>query len=102
VETHRGIAVTGTARRRGIWLGAMLLVAGLLGHVLAAHDVGGSPTAYRHHLTGFFGASLVSGALIAGLGWRFWRGRRDITLLILGALQALFGLLVYIYRFRIG
>jgi hypothetical protein len=44
---------------------------------------------------GFVGLSLVSGAIIALLGWRFWKGRHDISLLILGALQALIGLLVY-------
>jgi len=33
---------------------------------------------------------------------RFWRGRHDITLLILGALQALLGLVVYVERFHIG
>jgi len=78
------------------WLGVILLGVGLLGHLLAARAIGGSPVAYRHHIVGFLGLSLVSGAIIAGLGWRFWRGRHDITLLILGALQALLGIVVYI------
>jgi len=78
------------------WLGVILLGVGLLGHLLAAHASGGSAMAYRHHIVGFVGLSLVSGALIAGLGWRVWRGRHDITLLILGALQALLGIVVYI------
>jgi hypothetical protein len=51
-------------------------------------------------IAGFFGASLVTGAIIAGLGSRFRRGRHDITLLILGALQALSGLPVYADTFR--
>jgi len=44
----------------------------------------------------------VSGALIAGLGWRFWKGHHDITLLIVGAVQALFGLVIYVERFHVG
>jgi hypothetical protein len=58
--------------------------------------------AYSHHIFGFFLILLVTGALIAGLGWRFWRGRHDITLLIIGAVQALFGLVIYVERFRIA
>ena len=88
--------------RRGIWLGALLLVAGLVGHLLAAQAIGGSPVAYQHHIAGFFGLTVVTGAIIAALGSRFWRGRPDITLLILGALQALLGLLVYAQTLDIG
>jgi hypothetical protein len=95
------ITLAGTARRRQVWLGTALLVVGLLGHLLAAHAIGGSRVAYTHHVAGFLGLSLVSGALIAGLGWRFWRGRHDITLLILGALQALLGLAVYLETVRV-
>lgn len=87
---------------RGLtWLGAMLLAAGLLGHLLAARAIGGSWVAYRDHVGGFAILSLVSGAIIAGLCWRFWRGRYDISLLILGAVQALLGLFVYIGRFSV-
>ena len=92
----------GTARRRRLWLGVALLAGGLLGHLLAAQAIGGSFVAYRDHIAGFSILSLVSGAIIAGLGHRFWRARHDITLLILGALQALIGLLIYIERFHIG
>lgn len=77
------------------WLGIALLVVGLAGHLLAADKMGGSTVAYQHHVLGFVGLSLVSGAIIALLGWRFWKGRHDISLLILGALQALIGVLVY-------
>jgi len=84
-----------------MWLGVTLLGAGLLGHLLAAQAIGGSAVAYRDHILGFGILSVVSGAIIAGLGWRFWRGRHDITLLILGATQALFGLVVYVERFSI-
>lgn len=102
MEMPRVIAVAGTVSRRRIWLGVILLGVGLLGHLLAAQAIGGSPVAYGHHIFGFFLILLVSGALIAGLGWRFWRGRHDITLLIVGAVQALFGLVIYVERFRIG
>jgi hypothetical protein len=100
--TPHVIAVAGTASRRRMWLGVALLGVGLLGHLLAAHAIGGSRTAYGHHVAGFLGLTLVSGALLVGLGWRFWRGRHDVTLLVLGALQALLGLVVYLDGPRIG
>jgi hypothetical protein len=99
--TSGAIAVAGAASRRRIWLGVALLVAGLFGHLFAAQAIGGSFVAYRDHIFGFFFLSIVSGAIIAGLGWRFWKGRHDITLLTLGAVQALFGLVIYIERFNI-
>jgi hypothetical protein len=89
-----------TSRRR-TWLGVVLLGLGLLGHLLAARAIGGTYLAYRDHIAGFVGLSLVSGAVIAGLGRRFWRGRNDVTLLVLGALQALLGLVVYLNRFSV-
>ncbi len=92
VETSHDASV---ARSRRIWLGAILLVVGLAGHVLAARATGGSAVHYQHHIAAFIGASVVTGAIIAGLGWRFWKGRHDISLLILGVVQAVFGLLVY-------
>jgi hypothetical protein len=82
-------------------LGVILLVVGLLGHLLAARAIGGSALAYQHHITGFFLILLVTGAIIAALGWRFWKGRRDITLLVVGVVQALFGIAIYAERFRV-
>ena len=82
-------------------IGAALLLAGLVGHVLAAQAIGGTSLAYRDHLLGFVGLTLVSGGIIAALGWRLWKGRRDITMLILGAVQAMLGLLVYLNRFSV-
>ena len=84
------------------WLSVLLLVAGLLGHLLAARAIGGSRIAYSHHILGFFLIAVVTGVIIAGLGWRFWKGRRDITLLVIGAVQALAGLAVYMERFRVS
>lgn len=82
-------------------LGLALLFGGFLGHVLAAQAIGGTRLAYRDHLLGFAGLTVVTGAIIAGLGWRFWKGRRDITIFILGAVQAIVGVIVYIQRFSV-
>jgi uncharacterized SAM-binding protein YcdF (DUF218 family) len=76
------------------------LALGLLGHLLAARAMGGSRIAYLHHTAGFFIILVVTGAIIAALGWRFWRGRRDLTLLTVGAVQALLGILVYVGQLR--
>jgi hypothetical protein len=85
-----------------VWLSALLLVAGLLGHILAARAIGGSRIAYSHHILGFFLIAVVTGVIIAGLGWRFWKGRYDVMLLVIGAVQALAGLAVYMERFRVN
>jgi hypothetical protein len=90
-----------TARRLWTWLGVILLGLGLLGHLLAARAIGGTFVAYRDHILGFILLCVVSGAIIGGLGWRFWRGRHDITLLALGALQALLGFVVYVQMLRV-
>ena len=82
-------------------LGVVLLGVGLLLHLLSARAIGGSYVAYRDHIFGFLVLTLVSGALIAGIGWRFWKGRHDITLLILGVLQTAVGIVVYINRFSV-
>ena len=88
---HPGVAARAN---RFTWLGTMLLLVGLVGHVIAAHAMGGSRIAYVHHIGGFVGIAVVTGIIIVALGRLFWRGRRDITFLILGAVQALIGLLV--------
>jgi hypothetical protein len=101
MESPSVTAAPRAASRYRIWLGWVLLGLGLLGHLLAARAIGGTYVAYRDHIFGFVMLLLVSGAIIGGLGWRFWRGRNDITLLTIGALQALLGLLVYMQRFRV-
>ena len=88
--------------RGRILLGVLLLGAGFLGHFFAARAIGGTTIAYTHHIFGFFLILVVTGIIIAALGWRFWKGRHDITLLIIGAVQALFGLVIYINRFNVG
>ena len=95
--------VAGATGSRGrIWLGVILLVLGFLGHFFAARAIGGSYVAFRDHIFGFFMILLVTGVIVAGVGWRFWKGRHDITVLIIGAVQALFGLVIYIERFNIA
>ena len=96
------VAGAATGSRGRIWLGVILLVFGFLGHFFAARAIGGSYVAFRDHIFGFFMILLVTGAIVAGVGWRFWRGRHDITVLIIGAVQALFGLVIYIERFNIA
>lgn len=84
-----------------VWLGALLLVVGFLGHFLAARAIGGTYIAYRDHMFGFVLLALVSAAIVGLLGMRFWKGRSDITLLIVGVIQALFGIQIYIQRFSV-
>jgi hypothetical protein len=91
----------GKVSQRWTWLGVILLIVGFLGHYFAARAIGGSYIAYRDHIFGFFVILLVTGLIIAGLGWRFWKGRRDITLLIIGVVQAVFGIMVYIGRYGV-
>ena len=83
------------------WLGVVLLIVGFLGHYFAARAIGGSYIAYRDHIFGFFLILLVTGLIIAGLGWRFWKGRRDITVFIVGLVQALLGIWVYMGRYSV-
>jgi hypothetical protein len=77
-------------------IGIALLLAGLAGHLLAADVEGGRALHYRHHIFGFFLLTFVSLLVVAIAGRFFWRGRHDITLLIVGALQTVFGFLIYL------
>lgn len=83
------------------WLGVILLVAGFLGHFFAARAIGGTYIAYRDHIFGFVALTLISAAIVALLGMRFWKGRHDITLLIVGVIQTLIGIFVYVNRFSV-
>jgi hypothetical protein len=96
---HNDVAASDS--RLWIWLGLALLLAGLSGHLFAARAIGGYYVAYRDHIRGFVFLTTVSIAIVAGLGWKFWKGRQDITLLIVGALQAIAGLLIYIFSHHV-
>ena len=94
---------TGTrTNQRWRSLGVALAVLGLLGHLLAAHAIGGSRLAYGHHVLGFLLILVVTGAVILLLGRWLWRDRPDVTWLVVGAVQALFGLYVYLERFHVA
>ena len=82
--------------RRLTWLGLFFLALGLAGHLAAADVEGGHAIHYRHHIGGFVLLSLVCGIMVVLLGRRFWSGRRDITLLIVGVLQTVLGWWVYV------
>lgn len=83
------------------WLGFALLLAGLSGHLFAAQAIGGFYMAYRDHIVGFLILTAASIVLVGGLGWRFWKGRHDLTFLFVGALQAIAGLIIYIFRYHV-
>jgi uncharacterized membrane protein (UPF0136 family) len=94
-------AAAQSTRRARVLLGWVLLGLGLLGHLLAARAIGGSHLAFRDHVAGFVILTVVSAVIIGGLGWRYWRGRRDITLVAVGAVQAILGFVVYLQRFHV-
>ena len=102
MESSGVVAGAGTGGRWQTWLGLVLIPLGLLGHLLAARAIGGTEIAFRDHIFGFFLILVVTGAVIAGLGWRFWKGRPDITILTIGVVQALFGAVIYLMRFHIA
>ena len=81
-------------------LGVVLLAAGLLEHLLSARAIGGTYIAFRDHMFGFVVISVVFGAIIFGIGYRFWRRRPDISLLLLGVVNLLLGFYVYLERFH--
>jgi len=101
MESSRTDIAARPINRSWIWLGVILLGVGLSGHLLAARAIGGYYIAYRDHIAGFLLLTLVAGLIIAALGWRVWEGRPDITLLILGVVQTLIGIMIYINRFNI-
>ncbi|HEY8850862.1 MAG TPA: hypothetical protein VIM36_01670 [Gemmatimonadaceae bacterium] len=86
--------------KRLTWLGVLLIVVGFLGHFFAARAFG-TYIYYRDHIAGFFLILLVTGSIIAGLGWKFWKGRNDITVFVIGLVQATFGIAIYLMRYHI-
>jgi hypothetical protein len=103
LEGHHGNHSLDEVKRGPLfWLGVALLAVGLLGHLLAADGTGGRPVDYQHHVLGFVIIAAVTGPIAWVLGRFFWRHRQDITVLVIGALQAVFGLLVYAQRFYVA
>ncbi|MFL5637427.1 MAG: hypothetical protein ACJ79F_11995 [Gemmatimonadaceae bacterium] len=101
MESPRAGAAARPVNRNLSWLGLVLLAAGLSGHLLAARAIGGYYIAYRDHIFGFVLLTVVTGIVTALLGWRFWKGRYDVTLLIVGLLQAILGVVIYLNRFHL-
>lgn len=99
METPQVNSVAGTSRPL-TWLGIVLVVAAFLFHFFSARAIGGTFVAYRDHMAGFVLILVVTGGIITLIGRRFWRGRPDLTVLIIGVVQALVGLLVYVQRFQ--
>jgi hypothetical protein len=97
---HSTDLATPTGRIR-MSIGVALLVFGLFEHLLSARAIGGSYIAFRDHIAGFVLISIVFGAIIFIAGFRFWRGRSDISVLMLGVVNALLGLYVYLQRYHL-
>ena len=95
-ECNLGVTIMQKSKRNRFWLAVLLLAAGLLGHLLAANVEGGRSLHYRHHVLGFVLLTAASAIVVGMAGHFFWRGRRDVTLLVVGALQAVFGFLIYL------
>lgn len=101
METSHGVASPERGRHLRLWLGVILLGVGLLEHLLSARAIGGYFVAYRDHILGFLLLTAIAAVVIAALGWRFWRGRHDVTMLILGAVQAILGFAIWLNRFNL-
>jgi hypothetical protein len=87
-----------------LWRGlvVVLFAIGLLGHLLAASAIGGSRMAYEHHVFGFLLILVVTGVVIAALGRWLWRDRPGVTWLAVSAVQAIFGIIIYLDRFHVA
>jgi hypothetical protein len=101
MATQAGVPVASKNNPALLWLGVLLIVVAFFCHFFAARAIGGGYIAFRDHIFGFFLILVVTGAIIAGLGWRYWRTRRDVMALVIGVVQALFGVVVYIERYHV-
>jgi hypothetical protein len=82
------------------WLGVVLLVLGLSGHLVSAYIIRANPLAFPDHIKGYLLIAAATGILIAGLGWLFWRKRTDITWLVWCAVQFVMGIVVIALTLR--
>ena len=94
MDSSRALASPDTDGRRYL-LGVLLILLGFGGHLLAAGAIGGSAHAYAEHTKGFFLLTAASAVILWGMSLRWWRGRTDLTVLGVGAVQLLLGVLVY-------
>lgn len=86
--------------RTRVTTGAVLLFLGFIAHLAAAHLNGGSGIAYQHHVLGFFAILAVTGVAIQLIARFLWRGRTDVTVLTIGAVQFLMGVVVVYLELR--
>ena len=95
MDSSRALASSDTDGRRYL-LGVLLILVGFGGHLLAARPIDGSDQAYAEHTKGFFILTAASAVILWGMSLRWWRGRTDLTVLGVGAVQLLLGVLVYV------
>ena len=95
MDSARSLASPDTDGRRYL-LGVLLILLGYGGHLFAARAIGGSAHAYSEHTRGFFILTVASAVLLWAVSRKFWRGRTDLTVLGVGAVQLLIGVLVYV------
>jgi hypothetical protein len=95
MDSSRSLASPDTDGRRYL-LGVLLILLGLGGHLLAAREIGGSAHAFSEHTKGFLILTAGSAVIVWALSLKWWRGRTDLTVLGVGVVQLLFGVLVYV------
>jgi len=82
--------------RRNHVVGIALLLLGLGGHLASAYVIRALPHAFAHHIEGFLLLTMATALVLLALGWFFWRGRHDITLLLLGISQFVAGWAIFV------
>ena len=80
---------------RNYGLGALFLALGLGGHLASAHEIDMLPHAFRDHIAGFIILTAGAAVILLVLERFFWRGRRDITVLVLGIVQLVLGAAIF-------
>jgi len=72
-----------TPNRVWFGLGVLLAIAGLCGHLFAAHAIGGSYIAYRDHIFGWTLILIVTGLLIAAAAVTGLTARKSLLICVL-------------------
>jgi len=88
-------------KRVPVWWGIGLLGVGLVFQLLAARATKGGFAEYRNHVVGFLLLTAVAVVAMVFIGRRYWRGRVDLWLFTLGALQAAVGAMTFVIRYHV-
>ena len=88
-------------KRVNVWWGIGLLGVGLVFQLLAASATKGGFVEYRNHIIGFLLLTVVAIVAMVFIGRRYWRGRIELWVLTLGALQAAVGAMTFVIRFHV-